>query len=161
MILRISSLQEISFGKLMELYKEGNFENAKELYPNTDLSAAMLEAEQDFYAYLHDVFFKTEEACYFILEKDEQYVSGLRIEPYMDGYLIEALETHPEHRHKGYATYLLNEVTSKFDKPLYSHISKNNAASLSVHKRCGFKIILDYAEYIDGSHKQSSYTLCR
>lgn len=161
MIIKICSLQDLSFEKLMTLYKESILENAKDFYPKLDISAGILEAEQDFYAYLRDVFFKTNGACYYILEKDEQYVSGLRIEPYMDGYLIEALETDPEYRCKGYATYLLCEVASKSKLPLYSHISKTNAASLSVHRRCGFKIILNYAEYIDGSQRQNSYTLCR
>ena len=126
-----------------------------------DLSAGILEAEQDFYAYLRDVFFQTKDVKYYVLEDNGQYLSAFRIEPYQDGYLLEALETAPKHRRKGYAKQLLSEVLPKISLPVYSHIHKQNQASLAVHRLCGFQIILDFAQYIDGTNKQDSYTLRR
>lgn len=161
MILEIRTINNIAFRELMNVYQEGNIENARVFYPEMDASAGILEAEQDFYAYLRDVFFQTKDARYYVLEENGQYLSAFRIEPYQDGYLLEALETAPMHRRKGYARQLLSKVLSQINKPVYSHVSKQNLASLAVHRLCGFQIVLDFAQYIDGRNKQDSYTLRR
>lgn len=161
MILEIRSINNIAFRELMNVYQEGNIENAKVFYPKMDLSAGILEAEQDFYTYLRDVFFHTKDARYYVLEENGQYLSAFRTEPYKDGYLLEALETAPTHRGKGYAKQLLSEVLPKISQPVYSHVHKQNQASLAVHRFCGFQIVLDFAQYIDGTYNQDSYTLQR
>ena len=90
-------------------------------------------------------------------------MAALRIEPYCDGLLLTGLETAPEEREKGYATQLLSavleylRVSSK--SIVYSHVIKNNPASLAVHKKCGFVKHLDYAVYVDDSVSQNAYTL--
>ena len=161
MILEIRSIKDIAFQELMNVYLEGNIENAKTFYPKMDASAGILEAEQDFYAYLKDTFFQTDDARYYVLQEGGQYLSALRLEPYLDGYLLEALETAPMHRRKGYAKQLMDAVLSGINKPVYSHVDKQNLPSLAIHRLCGFEIILDYAEYIDGTRRQNSYTLRR
>ena len=161
MILEIRSINDIAFRELMDVYQESNIENAKVFYSKMDLSAGILEAEQDFYAYLRDVFFQTKDAKYYVFEDNGQYFSAFRIEPYQAGYLLEALETAPMHRRKGYARHLLSQVLPQIEKPVYSHVHKQNQASLAVHRLCGFQIILDFAQYIDGTNKQDSYTLRR
>lgn len=73
-------------------------------------------AEEDFREYLSQVFFAAEGAAYFILEEAGRYVSALRLEPYEDGLLLEALETAPEERRKGYAAHLICETAAHLKK---------------------------------------------
>ena len=92
--------------------------------------------------------------------ENDVYFSALRLEPYEDGLLLEALETAPAHRRKGYAEKLIRAVQAEFLQKIYSHVSKKNTASLAVHQKCGFRQVLDYAKYIDGSVVRSAVTLC-
>ena len=85
----------------------------------------------------------------------------LRLEPYRDGLLLAALETHPQMRRKGYAVKLILEVmTYAKELSIYSHVSKKNIASLRTHEKCGFERIMEYAVYADGSVNDKSYTFC-
>ncbi len=153
MLCLATSLAQLSFGKLMEVYIEGNLEKAEE--------SSLLQAEQDFYSYLRDCFFPTDGAVYALWVEGNAYVSALRLEPYKDGLLLAALETAPGHRRKGYAYQLMQAVLERFaQKPIYSHVSKQNAASLAIHEKCGFRKISDAAAYIDGSVSDRAVTLC-
>ena len=98
MLLIAKSLRELSFPKLMEVYMEGNRENGADRYPGETPDRQLALAEEDFREYLSQVFFAAESAAYFILEEAGRYVSALRLEPYEDGLLLEALETAPEER---------------------------------------------------------------
>ena len=147
------SLPQLHFGKLMEVYIEGNLEKAEEI--------GLLQAEQDFYQYLNDSFFPLTGAVYAIWVDGKEYISALRLEPYKDGLLLEALETAPQYRCMGYATKLIEAVLSEVASGnIYSHVSKTNAVSLAVHKKCGFYKISDSATYIDGSVNSRAVTLC-
>ena len=152
MLLICNTLREINFPALMELYEEGNRENGEDLYPDLPAGQQLLRAEQDFYAYLSDGFFTQPGDLYCIWVEDGEYVSALRLQQYGDGLLLEALETHPAHRRRGYAEKLILAVLAWFrpDK-LYSHISHRNAPSIAVHQKCGFRKISDHARYADGS----------
>ena len=120
-------------------------------------------AEEDFREYLSQVFFAAEGAAYFILEEAGRYVSALRLEPYEDGLLLEALETAPEERRKGYAAHLICETVAYLKKSgpvrLYSHVLRGNTASLRTHEKCGFRQISDCARYIDGSVNRRAVTM--
>lgn len=155
MLTIIKSMKELSFGKLMEVYTEGNQENAAELYPGLPEGQGLLQAEQDFWQYLNEVFFKTPGAVYCVWQQSGAYISALRLEPYQDGLLLEALETAPEHRKKGYAVTLLHAVlqwlTGQGGVKIYSHIRHHNTASIAVHQKCGFRKVLDHGVYADGS----------
>ena len=155
------ALKDVSFSQLMRVYEEGNRENAREFWPDLDENQALIRAEQEFYQYLKQVFFTTENARYCIWTEKGRYISALRLEPYRDGLLLEALETEPGERRKGYAAKLIRGVQEQLpgDK-IYSHVSKRNLASLRTHERCGFRIIADNAVYADGSVTNRSYTLC-
>ena len=120
-----------------------------------------MQAEQDFYQYLREVFFPTAGAVYAVWEENGTYITALRLEPYRDGLLLTALETAPEYRRRGYAQKLIEAVLEELPgEKLYSHVSKTNAASLRTHISCGFQKILDHAAYLDGSVLRSSCTLC-
>ena len=77
--------------------------------------------------------------------------------------MIEALETVPDERRKGYASQLITEtlsfLRSKNIRKVYSHIDKRNVESLRVHIKCGFQRTAESATYIDGTVTQKSCTL--
>lgn len=153
------SLGQLRFSALMDVYREGNQENGEALYPHLSAQEQMIRAEQDFYTYLTDCFFRTPDAAYYIWSENGRYVSALRLEPYQDGLLLEALETHPEYRGRGFAKKLIHAVleTAEYER-IYVHISRRNAPSIAVHTACGFRKILDHAVYADGSVLRSSDT---
>lgn len=157
------NLGQLSFGKLMEVYRETNQERGAQIAPEEPEERQIALAEQDFYAYLHDSFFTRPGAMYCILEEDKRNVSALRLEPYMDGLLLEALETIPNQRQKGYAGQLIQAVQQMLEQQgsvrIYSHVRKMNEPSLKTHFQRGFEIYQDYAAYIDGSVNDQAYTL--
>ncbi len=145
-----NSLKELDFRALMDIYEEGNAEKGD-----------ILQAEQDFYQYLRETFFVIPNAYYCLWQECGKFLSALRLEPYKDGLLLEALETHPMHRRMGYATKLMQAALRHVEQgKIYSHVHKDNVASLKTHEKCGFQIISDVARYIDGSVNDQSYTLC-
>ena len=151
----VKSMKEMPFSDLMEVCIEGNEEKAAQYG-----DGGLLRAEREFYEYLQEVFFKTAKAFYCIWQENGKTVSALRLEPYQDGWLLEALETAPEQRKKGYAKALVLAVLAYMgDQIIYSHVSKSNIASLQTHYSCGFKKWKDHAAYIDGSVNQRSLTL--
>ena len=152
-------MPELNFQQLMDVYAEGNEENGEEMWPGLNREQMLLRAEQAFYEYLAEVFFPVDGAVYAIWEENGVYISALRLEPYEDGLLLEALETAPAERRKGYAERLIQAVQDAFPQKIYSHVSKKNAPSLAVHKKCGFRQVLDYAKYIDGSVARNAVTL--
>ena len=161
MLLVVDKLKDLSFSQLMDVYEEGNRENGEDLWPDLDPAQQILLAEQEFYQYLRQVFFPTENARYYIWEEKGQYVSALRLEPYRDGMLLEALETAPAQRKKGYAAQLIQAVQAACpEHRIYSHVSKRNAASLATHEKCGFHRVADHAVYADGSYMANHVTFC-
>ena len=67
-------------------------------------------AEEEFYRYLSQVFFKTPGAICAVWEESGRYVSALRLEPYRDGLLLEALDSQTKLRRRGYAGGLIEAV---------------------------------------------------
>ena len=115
--------------------------------------------EEKMLSYLREGFFSIRGAVCALWEVDGRYVSALRFEPYKDGCLITALETAPEDRRKGYAKCLLQAMTSRYSLPVYSHIEKNNKASLNLHRYCGFEVCSDSALLLDGTVTQNYFTM--
>lgn len=164
MLIVAKSLDELDFSGLMKIYIEGNREHGLEFWPEKTEEEQLLLAEQDFLHFLKERFFIKPEAVYMIWSVDGKYVSTLRLEPYQDGLLLEALETVPEERKKRYAVSLISAVQKNlgsFDGiKVYSHVSKQNVASLKTHRRCGFEICMEYTVRADGSINHNAYTLC-
>ncbi len=157
----VEKFGQLDFRQLMDVYIEGNEENGACRYPNLPENQRLLEAEQDFCQYLRECFFPTEGAFYALWVVEGRYVSALRLEPYQDGLLLEALETAPEHRQMGYAKALVQAVLSHVgEQKIYSHVHKRNTPSLRTHESCGFRRILDHAVYADGSVLTKSCTFC-
>lgn len=164
MLLLFRSLKDLDFSQLMDVYGESNEENARMFFPREEESQRIILAQQQFYLFLREVFFKTKEAFYAVWMSEGRYKAALRVEPFCDGVLLEALETAPEERRKGYAKELLCAVMRTLadcqTKKLYSHVSRSNTPSMRLHEACGFREVLDYAVYIDGSVSRNACTLC-
>ena len=161
MLLIARKFGDLSFAKLMDVYTESCRENGREFWSKEPPERQLALAEQDFYDYLTRSFFPFEGAVYAIWTHGNRYVSALRLEPYRDGLLLEALETAPDFRRRGYARDLILAVRAYFsDVKIYSHVGKRNAPSLKTHEACGFRRVLDYAVYIDGSVDDRCCTMC-
>ena len=159
MLTVVTSFRQLNWSQLMALYEEGNRENGEDLYPQLSVGQQLLQAEQDFYDYLRTDFFTRPGDRYCLWVEKGVYVSALRLQKYQDGSLLEALETHPQHRGKGYAKMLVRAVLETAEgERIYSHISPRNAPSIAVHTACGFQKILNHSVYADGSVKSRCHT---
>ena len=155
MLLIMKRLEELDFSALMDVYIEGNREKAEEYG-----DGGLLPAEREFFDYLREDFFRQKDAFNAVWQVGAQYVSALRLEPYGDGWLLEALETAPNHRKQGYAKALMAEVLDMMgESAVYSHVSRRNEASLRTHYACGFQKHLDHVVYLDGSVSNRAVTL--
>lgn len=158
----VRQLSDLSFSSLCDLYwSEPSVLGDKDSIQTDDCRRRMAD-EQDFYAYLRSVFFMTPEAFYAIGVDAGRYVSAVRVEPFRDGYILAGLVTHAAFRRHGFGKKLLSGVIdyvkSSGDVRLYSHIDRQNYASIELHKCCGFREILDYAVFLDGSVSQKYHT---
>ena len=122
------------------------------------LSESKWEAENAFYEDLK-MFFSADGAFLTVMELDGDYISAVRLENYRDGYLITCLETAPDHRNKGYAYSMLDNLINKYPGVYYAHVEKKNKPSMALHKKLGFSVYLDHAVYVDGSVYTNCYTL--
>ena len=147
MLLRVTEYQNLDERKLMDIYAESNYENTNYFYPDeTDKSIAIQKVEAGFLGFLKNDFFKQDAATCWVLVKNGDWLSALRTCRIQTGlYYLEALETHPDHREKGYASHLLSSVLDTLKKEgsfrLCDCISKKNTASLKAHEKCGFRIV--------------------
>lgn len=164
MVYFVHMLRDLRLSELSSVYSESLMLSASNGYPYLDSHEGYLNAQQDFYQYLREVFFCTDGAYYAIYEHDGAYVSALRVEPYRDGVLIAAVETAPEQRKRGFARKLIEEVLtyvrSRDISRIYAHVLKNNVPSLALHKTCGFSRIAENAAYIDGAVSDRACTFC-
>lgn len=149
MLLCFRTFDGVDGRRLMNIYAESNLENTAFFYPKlTDKREAVKKVEHDFLNYLKSEFLADGENLLFVWEEQGVWVSALRLYRVGDRrYYIEALETHPAYRRKGYGARLLRG-TVEFLKEggafcLRSNVSKNNKASLATHKACGFSVVSD------------------
>lgn len=154
-------LNTLDFSQLKKVYAEGIQENGEYFYPDASEEERWEFSAHDFWEYLSKDYFQTPENLYWIWAESGEYISALRLEAYKDGLLLEALETKPDQRQKGYAKRLMEAVLKQLplNTKVYSHVSKKNIASLSTHRSCGFLQIMDYAVDLDGTIAENQVTL--
>ncbi len=152
MIIAAKNLEELDFSALMDIYAEGNEENALKFWPEKSPEERNVLALEAYFEYLRDGFFSESKGTYYIFEEAGVYMAALRLEHYGDGVLLEALETRPDARKKGFATKLIKEVQTRMPRGtrIYSHVSKSNAASIAVHTACDFEMVCDWVICDDG-----------
>ena len=144
---------------LFSICRESLLEQGRTEYPSLSEGQALEQAELDLWEYLRTDFF-SQHGLYAFWEKEGRPVSALRLEPFRDGMLLEALETMPEERCKGNAKALIAAVQKEFCPcVLYSHVAKDNLPSLKVHRECGFTEESDHAVFVDGSVSSRYFTL--
>ena len=159
MIVEITEYFKVDTRKLMDVYSESNYENTDSFFPDEpDKEAAVQKVEAGFLDFLQNDFFDKADAAYWILEADGVYVSALRTCLIRQGlYYLEALETRPDLRRKGYGATLLSGVADSLKKDgpfrLCSCVGKKNAASLRTHEKCGFQIVSE--EGYDFLHEEA------
>ncbi len=149
-LIEITSISQVPYSRLMELYGQDLQENAQRDYPAYSANEALFAAEQDYYTYLAEVFFQTPGARFFAWTSCGQWVSCLRLEPYADGYLICGITTDSGCRRKGYAIRLLTLVLEQLNAKIYSHVEKQNLASVRLHEKCGFVRKQEWAKMLNG-----------
>lgn len=154
----VKNMGSFPFSKMMELYSHSNASAARERYPQETEFQGLYRVEMEFYQYLRHDFFAMEDNFYAIWLEAGIPVSAARFERWKDGYLLEALETHPDYRGKGYAVCVLQEALELISLPVYSHVRKENKASLRVHEKCGFVISRDTA-LVNGNFDSRFVTL--
>lgn len=144
MLLVIERYEQLDGRKLMELYREGNQCNVAHFMPEADPAVGLQKIEQEFLQYLQEEFFTAKGNCYYVLEEDGVWISALRLYQVEDFYYLEALETLPSCRRKGYAKRLLQAVFhflgQRGDFIIRDAVKKTNTASLYTHQSCGFEI---------------------
>lgn len=144
---------------LMDVYSESNYENTDYFFPDEpDKEAAVQKVEAGFLSFLKNDFFNKADATYWILEINGVYVSALRTCMIQKGlYYLEALETRPDQRRKGYGAKLLSLVVGSLKENgpfrLCSCVSKKNTASLKTHVKCGFQVVSE--EGYDYLHEET------
>jgi ribosomal protein S18 acetylase RimI-like enzyme len=126
----------------MTVYREGNQENAD------DFHRTLAQEEEQFAAFLRE-FFEQPENTYYIWEENGQWMAALRLTKQRACYYLEALETAPDQRRKGYGETLLRAVCEKLEKSgpitIRDTVSKRNLPSLNTHRACGFTVEQDPA----------------
>ena len=159
----LRSVNGLSYSMIMEVYGQSLRLAAEKEYPQKGENAGLLQAEQDYYAYLRDVHFLLNGAFMAVWEEKGVYISAVRVEPYQDGVLITGLETRSDFRNQGYATMLLRALTARCNAGEYpeiiSHIDDDNVASIAVHTKCGFQKIADHAAFLDGTVSHIACTM--
>ena len=166
MLLKIKNYTDLDDRKLMDIYAESNFENVDYFYPDeVDKSVGVKKVEAGFLDFLKNNFFKQEKATYWVLEENGIWVSAARtcfIKP--DIIYLEALETMPSERNKGYGSKLLFELIEALKKEghfrLCDCVSKKNIPSLKTHEKCGFKIVADVGnDYLNNDVDDHCFSL--
>lgn len=165
MLITITQPHEFDDSKLMAIYAEGNLENTDYFYPEIkDKDEAVKKVENDFCSFIKNEFLNGKN-LYYVWKENGVWVSALRLH-YVDSnfYYLEALETHPLYRRKGYAAKLLtaviNEMKSKGSFKICDCVGKKNTASLNTHRKCGFRIVSENGyDYLQNETDDHCYGL--
>lgn len=155
MLIRVDELSGLNLGRFFAVYEEGIRENAAEFYPEDEPMEAVRKEETSFLEFLKR-FFSKPGSTYWILAEDGVWVSALRLSVVEEGfYYLEALETRPDSRKRGYASKLLNGVIECLKRQgpfrICDCVNKRNLPSVRTHERCGFSIVSEIGhDYTSG-----------
>lgn len=161
----ITSYAQLDGQKLMAVYAESNLENTDCFFPDlTDKAMAVKKVEEGFLRFLREEFFTGPGPAYYVLEEAGAWVSALRLSEVQPGlYYLEALETRPGFRQKGYAARLLREVIvhlkDKGPFRICDCVDKENRPSVRTHLACGFHIVSETGhDYLRDSDDPYDYS---
>ena len=143
-----SSSIDLCYEQLNQVYRESSLENAASWYPEMSPADALRKYEQGHQDYLEQEFFP--HGGMLMVLSQEQYVSALRLYPQEpERFYMEALETRPDARNRGFSKLLLHEMMLYLNErscvcSVRSHVSKRNLPSLRAHASVGFHAEADY-----------------
>lgn len=169
MPMKLIEFDRMSEGEMVRLvhdiYAEANLENARWRHPGLVDYTEAIQAEEALFVDFLRSFMKKEQNRYYVLEIGGQWVSALRLTRIDDFFYLEALETAEEHRRKGYAARIINEVIallrSRGTVIIRSNVDKENKASLATHRKCGFKVEQENGKnYLTGHRREYVYGMC-
>lgn len=145
MLLVLQSPDELDVPKLLAIYQESSQENCQKMFPAETFTASLEQYEAGYTAFMREEYFAKPGRFWMVETTDGLWASALRLLPLEEPntWLIGALETHPEHRRKGYAARLITNAIRFMEEAhgsitLLSGVGKRNTASLQTHLRCGF-----------------------
>ena len=160
----ITNYSELDERQVMDIYSESNLDNTSYFYPDEcDKKKALQLVERDFLKYIRDEFLSKEGNSYCVYDQDGRWVSALRLYRLGEAFCyIEALETRPDCRRKGYGAALLKETADYFARQgnvrICDCVSKKNIASLRTHEKCGFQIVSEQGyDYLQGEANDGDY----
>lgn len=162
-LLVFKDFESVDAEQFLNIYKESSADNAQKWFPELEKAEALKEYENGFLGFMKNDFFSGG-GLLFIIADCGCYVSALRLyEKAPAEYYLEALETNPDCRKKGYGRevllqlqrYLKNHSKSYI---LTAHVEKTNIPSLKAHKSAGFEITADYV-IEDGEKIDTDYQL--
>ena len=131
----VAQVDENAVCQLMSLYSESMNEMKKHFASDAEMCEAYASFLQDFVINL--------KLLILVEVSDDEWVSALRAIETMEGHwFLEAVETKPEKRKKGFGKNLLYHTIDYLKnigmKELTCTISKNNFKSQELHRKCGF-----------------------
>lgn len=135
MLKLVTSIDEIAISRLLSVYSESM--NEMKIHFAND--AEMCRAYESF---LRD-FVKNPKQLILVEVFHDEWISALRAIEAIEGqWFLEAVETKPEERKKGFGNDLLVHTIDYLKnigmRELTCTISKNNLKSQALHRKCGF-----------------------
>lgn len=135
MLKRITQVQGHTVRDQMDLYRESMAQLAGRFESPQAMEQAYGEFLKEFVTHPNQMVL--------VEEVDGVWVSGLRcVESAPGVWYLEALETAPQARGKGWAKQLLThtqqQLTQQGARELFSLIDPNNTPSIATHVACGF-----------------------
>lgn len=152
MLTYIRDTKSIPFFEISQVYQQS--------IEDPDRSDNLWQEEQDLYHELLDLV-EHRKGVLAMWRTEQGIQTVLRLEKHLDGYLIHSLQTRQQSRRKGFALKLMTAVLQDHPKGtvFYSHVMKDNVASLQLHLRCGFQVHSDMARLMDGTVSNRYVTL--
>ena len=128
------------------VYRGSALENCRGMYPDepTD-QGALARYEGDHLAYMAGPFWEEGGVLLVLAGEDGRYLAAVRLYPGTGAgcWQMEALETRPGERRKGYGLELLRQTQGWLERAgggtLLSHVGRGNLASLGAHQAAGFR----------------------
>lgn len=151
MLLCFQSMTDEDHTRLMGIYRESNLGNIPYFFPDCENTAEGLrKVEERFIRFLYADFWGKPENTYYVWEEDGMWTSALRLTKLPEFYWVEALETAPGARRKGYAAGLYRAIFDRLKAlegsvHIRCAVGYRNEASLKAHERAGFQIKSRYA----------------
>ncbi|MGN1117391.1 MAG: GNAT family N-acetyltransferase [Acutalibacteraceae bacterium] len=131
----VTQIDENTISRLMSVYSESMNDMRINFADDAQMCAA--------YASFLREFVKSPKQLIIVETFDDEWVSALRAIETIKGYwFLEAVETKPEERKKGFGKDLLHHTIDYLKSigmtELTCIISKNNFKSQALHEKCGF-----------------------